>query len=79
MQGATFAAVPQLNLSANHQALANGTIAQAGNVGNALGTPLILTLLATGGFKAVIAMVVFLRFERLFISKILTLDILSLK
>lgn len=59
MQGATFAAVPQLNHTAHHQALANGTIAQAGNVGNALGTPLLLTLLATGGFKAVIAMVVF--------------------
>lgn len=59
MQGATFAAVPQLNPSTSHQALANGTIAQAGNIGNALGTPLILMLLAIGGFKAVISMVVF--------------------
>jgi DHA1 family inner membrane transport protein len=57
MQGATFAAVPQLNPSANQQALANGALAQAGNVGNALGTPLLLMLLVVGGFKSVIAMV----------------------
>jgi len=59
MQGATFAAVPQLNPSASQQALSNGTLAQAGNVGNALGTPLLLMLLAVGGFVAVITMVVF--------------------
>lgn len=59
MQGATFAAVPQLNPSTRHQALANGTLAQAGNIGNAIGTPVVLVLLAVGDLKAVIAMVVF--------------------
>lgn len=58
VQGATFASVPQLNPSSNHQALANGAVAQAGNLGNALGTPLLLMLQGIGGLNAVITMVV---------------------
>lgn len=48
VQGASFAAVPQLNLSLEHRALANGGIAQTGNIGNALGTPALLAVVATG-------------------------------
>lgn len=58
VQGATFASVPQLNPSSNHQALANGAVAQAGNLGNALGTPFLLMLQGIGGLNAVITMVV---------------------
>ena len=57
-QGASFAAVPQLNPSSEHQALANGTLAQAGNLGNSLGTPIVLLALAVGGLKTVIFLVI---------------------
>lgn len=49
VQGATFAAVPQLNASLETRALANGALAQMGNVGNLLGTPILLALLVQGG------------------------------
>lgn len=48
VQGASFAAVPQLNISLEDRALANGGIAQTGNIGNALGTPAMLAVVATG-------------------------------
>ena len=55
VQGASFAAVPELNRSAADRALANGALAQAGNVGNACGTPLVLALQAAGGTGATVA------------------------
>jgi len=45
VQGASFAAVPQLNASVADRALSNGGIAQTGNIGNALGTPVMLAIL----------------------------------
>ena len=57
VQGASFTAVPQLNPDSATQALANGTLAQAGNLGNSLGTPLLLMVLAVGGLNAVIVVV----------------------
>jgi DHA1 family inner membrane transport protein len=48
VQGASFAAVPQLNTSLSDRVLANGGIAQTGNIGNALGTPVLLAVVATG-------------------------------
>lgn len=48
VQGASFAAVPQLNVSLQDRALANGGIAQTGNIGNALGTPALLAVASTG-------------------------------
>lgn len=48
VQGATFAAVPELNSSLEDRALANGGIAQTGNIGNALGTPALLAVVTTG-------------------------------
>ena len=58
VQGASFASIPQLNKTAPKQALANGTLAQAGNIGNLCGTPLLLLLLSSGGVLAMIALVV---------------------
>lgn len=46
VQGASFAAVPQLNASLSDRALSNGSIAQTGNIGNALGTPVMLAILS---------------------------------
>lgn len=45
VQGGSFAAVPQLNESARDQALSYGAMAQMGNAGNLLGTPVLLTIL----------------------------------
>jgi MFS family permease len=53
VQGSGFAAVPQLNSEAQDQALANGAMAQMGNLGNTLGTPLLLVLLSVGGVPAI--------------------------
>jgi len=58
VQGASFAAIPQLNTSSAHQALSNGAQAQAGNIGNLCGTPLLLLLLSYGGMRAMIATVI---------------------
>ena len=57
VQGASFASIPELNPDAADQALANGALAQAGNLGNACGTPLLLALLAGGGLGVTIAVV----------------------
>ncbi len=58
VQGASFAAIPQLNHSAADQALANGAMAQTGNLGTVSGTPLALAALGTGGLGAMIGLVV---------------------
>ncbi|WP_375262092.1 MFS transporter [Palleronia sp.] len=47
--GAAFALIPVLNPGVPDRALATGGIAQMGNVGSTLGTPIFATLLATGG------------------------------
>lgn len=46
VQGASFAAVPELNQSAEDRALSNGAMAQMGNLGNTVGTPILLIVLA---------------------------------
>ncbi|MEM9031351.1 MAG: MFS transporter [Pseudomonadota bacterium] len=46
--GASFAAVPYLNMSPADQARANGALAQIGNVGTALSTPLFAMTLGHG-------------------------------
>lgn len=48
VQGASFAAVPELNATVENRALANGGIAQTGNIGNGLGTPALLAVLSAG-------------------------------
>ncbi len=49
VQGATFAAVPQLNQDPRRQAYANGAMAQMGNLGNLSGTVILLWLLQQFG------------------------------
>ncbi len=52
IQGASFAAVPQLNHGAAAQAQANGAMAQMGNLGNSIGTPIMAFGLASIGASA---------------------------
>ena len=53
VQGASFASIPQLNATATDQALANGTLAQAGNIGNLIGTPFLIMTLNYFGIIAI--------------------------
>ena len=48
MQSGGFASVPQINADPADRALANGVLAQMGNVGNLSGTPILLAM--TGAF-----------------------------
>lgn len=50
IQGASFAAVPQLNAGPQAQTRANGAMAQTGNLGNTLGTPVMAMALAGWGY-----------------------------
>ncbi|MGR3273407.1 MFS transporter [Thalassococcus profundi] len=52
VQSASFAAVPELASDPADRALANGALAQMGNVGNLLGMPLLLAILGLGGATA---------------------------
>ncbi len=45
VQGGSFAAVPELNDTTEAQALSYGAMAQMGNAGNLLGTPILLAIL----------------------------------
>ncbi len=58
VQGASFAAVPQLNSEPTTQAYANGAIAQMGNLGNTCGTPLLLAIMVSFGFGGVIVLII---------------------
>ncbi|PJF10932.1 MFS transporter [Pseudorhodobacter sp. MZDSW-24AT] len=49
VQGASFAAIPELNASAEARAQASGAIAQLGNLGTTTGTPLLAALLLAAG------------------------------
>lgn len=49
VQGASFAAIPQLNPSASARARSAGAIAQLGNLGTTTGTPLLAVLIAGQG------------------------------
>lgn len=49
VQGAGFAAVPHLNDGAEDRAQANGALAQTGNIGNTLGTPILLAVIGFAG------------------------------
>lgn len=52
IQGASFAAVPELNSSRETQAQANGAMAQLGNLGNTLGTPVMAFSLTGWGYAS---------------------------
>lgn len=52
IQGASFAAVPDLNDTPATQSQANGAMAQMGNIGNTIGTPIMAAALAGLGYTA---------------------------
>jgi MFS transporter, DHA1 family, inner membrane transport protein len=54
VQGASFAAVPELNSENQTRAYANGAMAQMGNLGNLSGTPVLLLMLSAMGFNGLI-------------------------
>ncbi|MEL7117020.1 MAG: MFS transporter [Pseudomonadota bacterium] len=54
VQGATFASVPQLNDPVEDRALANGGLAQMGNLGNTSGTPVMLAVIAAFGYTGLV-------------------------
>jgi len=54
VQSASFAAIPQLNFDARTQALSNGAMAQMGNLGNTIGTPILLALVSGYGVTGAI-------------------------
>lgn len=55
VQGASFAAVPDLNEAPAEQALANGGLAQMGNIGNTSGTPIMVAVIAGFGYGGLMA------------------------
>ena len=55
VQSASFSAIPQINPTPDSQAIAHGGMSQMGNLGNLLGTPVML--LSTGAFGTRGAMV----------------------
>ena len=58
VQGASFASVPQLNATDEGRAHANGAMAQTGNLGNSLGTPILLAIIALFGSNGVVVFLV---------------------
>jgi DHA1 family inner membrane transport protein len=55
VQGASFAAIPQLNHGAEDRARASGAVAQLGNLGTTTGTPLLALMLGAMGPMGLIA------------------------
>lgn len=55
VQGASFAAIPQLNATAIDRARASGAVAQLGNLGTTTGTPILAFLIARLGEGGVAA------------------------
>jgi nitrate/nitrite transporter NarK len=49
VQGASFAAIPELNATPEDRARAAGVVAQLGNLGTTTGTPVLAALLAGAG------------------------------
>ena len=58
VQGASFAAVPELNAGLAERAQANGAMAQMGNLGNALGTPGLLIAISIAGYAGMIGVTI---------------------
>ena len=58
VQGGSFALVPQLNETAADRAQSSGAMAQAGNLGNTIGTPLMVTALSIAGYSGLLTTVI---------------------
>ncbi|RPE64888.1 putative MFS family arabinose efflux permease [Pacificibacter maritimus] len=54
VQSGSFSSIPVLNADPQEQALANGAMAQMGNVGNMIGTPILLALTQMFGLAGLI-------------------------
>ncbi|AJE45168.1 MFS transporter [Celeribacter indicus] len=54
VQAGSFSSIPALNHAPRTQALSNGAVAQTGNIGNMVGTPLLLLLVAQWGFHGLV-------------------------
>ncbi len=63
VQGPSFAAIPQLNSATEAQAHANGAVAQLGNLGNTLGTPIALMMLASFGLNGLFGFLILCYFS----------------
>lgn len=59
IQGGSFTLLPALNRTVETQALANGALAQMGNLGNVIGTPVLLAMTGAFGFAGMIGFAVF--------------------
>lgn len=55
VQGASFAAIPQLNAGAEDRARASGAVAQLGNVGTTTGTPVLALMIGAMGPSGLVA------------------------
>jgi MFS transporter, DHA1 family, inner membrane transport protein len=66
VQGASFAAVPQLNEDDSARAQSGGVLAQAGNLGNTIGTPLMVLALGLGSFSGLMVVLLVLFFGGFF-------------
>lgn len=53
VQGASFAAIPELNAGAEDRARASGAVAQLGNLGTATGTPILAAKIGSGGIGGI--------------------------
>ena len=71
VQGGSFAAVPQLNESDEDRAQSNGAMAQAGNLGNSIGTPLMVLALSLAGVPGLIAVLLVLLLGGFLVHQIL--------
>ncbi|WP_245227010.1 MFS transporter [Parasedimentitalea maritima] len=60
VQGGSFALVPQLNETAADRSQSSGAMAQAGNLGNTVGTPIMVTALTVAGYSGLLGVVVLL-------------------
>lgn len=58
VQGASFAAIPQLNAAPGDRAQAAGAVAQLGNLGTTTGTPLLALILADQGAAGLVGFVI---------------------
>mgnify|MGYP000164340394 CR=1 FL=1 len=73
VQGSSFAMVPQLNETAANRALSSGAIAQAGNLGNTIGTPLMVSSLAMAGYVGMLGTVAALFFAGFVVHSLLAM------
>jgi MFS transporter, DHA1 family, inner membrane transport protein len=54
VQGSSFASIPQINHDPADRALANGALAQMGNLGNFIGTPILLAMTGAMGLTGLV-------------------------